>query len=61
MNLESPASAVAMQIFGPTGGLLIKIGIIISVIGAANGFLMSGSRVAYQPVSYTHLPNRCHP
>ena len=31
MNLESPASAVAMQIFGPTGGLLIKIGIIISV------------------------------
>lgn len=48
MNLESPASAVAMQIFGPTGGLLIKVGIIISVIGAANGFLMSGSRVAYQ-------------
>ena len=48
MNLESPAAAVAMQIFGPTGGLLIEIGIIISVIGAANGFLMSGSRVAYQ-------------
>ena len=48
MNLESPATAVAMQIFGPTGGLLIKVGIIISVIGAANGFLMSGSRVAYQ-------------
>ncbi len=47
MNLESPAAAVAMQIFGPTGGLLIKAGIIISVIGAANGFLMSGSRVAY--------------
>ena len=47
MNLESPASAVAMKIFGPTGGLLIKIGIIISVLGAANGFLMSGSRVAY--------------
>ena len=47
MNLESPAAAVAEIIFGSTGGLIIKIGIIISVIGAANGFLMSGSRVAY--------------
>lgn len=39
MNLPSPAAAVATVIFGKTGGLLIKIGIIISVIGAANGFL----------------------
>ena len=56
MNLESPASAVATQIFGPTGGLLIKIGIIVSVIGAANGFLMSGSRVAYQLAEMNTLP-----
>lgn len=56
MNLESPASAVAVQIFGPTGGLLIKIGIIISVIGAANGFLMSGSRVVYLLASQNSLP-----
>lgn len=56
MNLESPAAAVAMQIFGPTGGLLIKIGIIISVIGAANGFLMSGSRVVYLLASQRALP-----
>jgi APA family basic amino acid/polyamine antiporter len=48
MNLESPATAVATRIFGDGGGLLIKIGIIVSVIGAGNGFLMSGSRVAYQ-------------
>ena len=48
MHLESPAAAVATRLFGEGGGLLIKIGIIISVIGAANGFLMSGSRVAYQ-------------
>lgn len=47
MNISSPASAVAMKIFGPVGGTLVTIGIIISVIGAANGFLMSGSRVAY--------------
>ncbi len=56
MHLESPASAVAMQIFGPTGGLLIKIGIIISVLGAANGFLMSGSRVAYLLACQRALP-----
>ncbi|MCR4956725.1 MAG: amino acid permease [Lachnospiraceae bacterium] len=47
MLLESPAAAVAMKLFGPVGGNLIKVGIIISVIGACNGFLMSGSRVAY--------------
>ena len=47
MNLESPATAVANVIFGSAGGMLIKIGIIISVIGAGNGFLMAGSRVAY--------------
>lgn len=56
MNISSPASAVAMEIFGPVGGLLIKIGIIISVIGAANGFLMSGSRVAYHLADLGTLP-----
>ncbi len=56
MHLESPAAAVATRIFGNTGGLLIKIGIIISVIGAANGFLMSGSRVAYQLAEQKTLP-----
>ncbi|MBQ4044840.1 MAG: amino acid permease [Lachnospiraceae bacterium] len=47
MHIESPAAAVAMKLFGSAGGTLITIGIIISVIGAANGFLLSGSRVAY--------------
>ena len=56
MRLESPAAAVATRLFGQSGGLLIKIGIIISVIGAANGFLMSGSRVAYQLAAQRTLP-----
>lgn len=56
MNISSPASAVAMAIFGPVGGTLIKIGIIISVIGAANGFLMSGSRVAFHLADLGTLP-----
>ncbi|MBQ6395660.1 MAG: amino acid permease [Atopobiaceae bacterium] len=56
MNLESPAAAVATIIFGEGGGMLIKVGIIISVIGAGNGFLMSGSRVAYQLAEQGTLP-----
>ena len=56
MNISSPASAVAMAIFGPVGGTLIKVGIIISVIGAANGFLMSGSRVAFHLADTKTLP-----
>lgn len=56
MHIESPAAAVAMEIFGPVGGTLVKIGIIISVIGAANGFLMSGSRVAFHLADLGTLP-----
>lgn len=56
MNISSPATAVAEKIFGTFGGTLIKIGIIISVIGAANGFLMSGSRVCYQLAEQKTLP-----
>ena len=47
MNIESPAAAVAAKLFGSAGGTIIALGIIISVIGAGNGFLLSGSRVAY--------------
>ncbi len=56
MNIESPAAAVATKIFGSAGGTLIKVGIIISVIGAGNGFLMSGSRVAYLLAEQGSLP-----
>lgn len=55
-NLPSPAAAVAMRLFGPVGGTLVKVGIIISVIGAANGFLMSGSRVAFHLADLGTLP-----
>ena len=56
MGFQSPAAAVATVIFGPTGGLLVKLGIIISVLGAGNGFLMSGSRVAYHLAEMKTLP-----
>lgn len=56
MNLAAPASAVALAIFGDFGGKLISVGIMISVIGAANGFILSGSRVAYSLASEGTLP-----
>ena len=56
MVLESPAAAVAEHLFGSVGGSIIKCGIVISVIGAGNGFLMSGSRVAYQLAENQTLP-----
>ncbi len=44
---SSPAVAVAEVIFGPVGGKIIAVGILISVFGALNGFILAGSRVAY--------------
>lgn len=56
MNLESPASAVAMEIFGETGGKLVSVGIMISAGGACNGFILSGSRTALYMASQGDLP-----
>lgn len=56
MNIESPAAAVATALFGKSGGTIISVGIIISVIGAGNGFLLAGSRVAYHLASEKTLP-----
>lgn len=41
---SSPASAVAEAIFGPFGGKFITVGILISVFGALNGYLLTGPR-----------------
>ncbi len=56
MHLQAPASAVAMAIFGEMGGKLVSAGIIISVLGAVNGFILSGSRVVYSLASEGLLP-----
>ncbi|MDB8804054.1 APC family permease [Romboutsia sp. 1001216sp1] len=43
----APAALVAQKIFGNTGGKLISIGILISVFGALNGYLLTAPRVPY--------------
>lgn len=56
MNLESPASAVAIAIFGDIGGKLVSVGIMISAAGTCNGFILSGSRTALYMAEQGYLP-----
>ena len=46
-DATAPAALVANKIFGPIGGKIITVGILISVFGALNGYLLTGPRVAY--------------
>lgn len=55
-NLVAPASAVAIKLFGDVGGKIITVGILVSVFGACNGFVLSGSRVAYSLAKENMLP-----
>ncbi len=43
----SPASAVAEVLFGPIGGKIINVGILVSVFGCINGYLLTGPRITY--------------
>lgn len=45
--VTSPASLVATKLFGNIGGKIISVGILISVFGTANGYVLTGSRVPY--------------
>ncbi len=51
-----PASDVATVMFGPIGGKLIGVGIMISVFGACNAYIMTGSRVVYAVAQENILP-----
>lgn len=55
-SLAAPASAVALEIFGDMGGKIVSVGIMISVFGACNGFVLSGSRVAYSLAAEGNFP-----
>ena len=50
------ASDVSLIIFGKVGATLITIGILVSVIGAFNGNLISGSRISYTMANDKLLP-----
>ena len=44
---SSPASAVAEVLFGSIGGKIINVGILVSVFGCINGYLLTGPRITY--------------
>jgi len=46
-SYDAPASAVAEIILGATGGKLITCGILISLFGCVNGYILTGSRPLY--------------
>jgi APA family basic amino acid/polyamine antiporter len=53
---ERPTSDVATVIFGKGGAAFITAGIMISVFGAMNGYLMTGARVPLAMGKRGHLP-----
>ena len=55
-DATAPAALVATKIFGTIGGKIITVGILISVFGALNGYLLTGPRVPYTLAKQGMLP-----
>ncbi|MCT8978181.1 amino acid permease [Clostridium sp. CX1] len=53
---KTPAADVASVIFGPGGGKIITIGILISIFGSLNGYIMTGMRIPYAMAVENKLP-----
>lgn len=53
---DTPAYQAAQIIFGSFGGKLVSIGILISVFGSINGYVMTGMRVPYAMAMENKLP-----
>lgn len=53
---KTPAAAVANVLFGPAGGSIITVGILISVFGTINGYILTGMRVPYAMAVENKLP-----
>ena len=54
---HNAASEIATKLFGGIGGKIITIGILVSVYGTLNGYIMTGMRVPYTLAISNQLPN----
>ena len=54
--ITSPATLVATKLFGSIGGSIITVGILISVFGTLNGYLLTGPRIPYALAKNGTLP-----
>lgn len=55
-NVTSPASLVATKLFGEVGGKFISAGILISVFGTTNGYVLTGSRIPFALAKQDMIP-----
>lgn len=55
-STPAPANEVANVIFGASGGKLISAGIMISIFGTLNAFVLTGARVPYVMAVENKLP-----
>ncbi|WEV44030.1 amino acid permease [Lactobacillus sp. ESL0684] len=53
---QGTALLAAQKLFGSFGGLMISLGILVSIFGAINGHLMAGSRMPYTLGKQKKLP-----
>lgn len=53
---SNAAYQACLRLFGNLGGLLVNIGILISVYGAINGFILAGMRIPYVLAKKKRLP-----
>lgn len=53
---KTPAADVATIIFGPSGGKIITVGILVSIFGAVNGYILTGMRIPYAMATENKLP-----
>lgn len=56
VSSKTPAADAAVAMFGNNGALFITAGIMVSVFGALNGFLMTGARVPFAMGEKNMLP-----
>lgn len=47
MTFDNPAAAVATELFGAMGGKIVTAGILVSVFGCINGYVLTSSRVLF--------------
>lgn len=57
-TVTAPAALVATKLFGPIGGKIITVGILISVFGTLNGYLLTGPRIPYTLAQNGTLPGK---
>lgn len=53
---NAPATLVANKLFGSMGAKVISVGILISVFGTLNGFILTGGRVPYTMACEGKIP-----